>query len=120
MTPNYRREIELILVGVALAKSERDKVMVLAPGSFSKDTEELIDAIRTQKPGPFIKFMSERGIAPEKGMDFIELMVSKIADYNKRERLNMIATQLHNCRVAMGTDEMVEFFKSTLKQVEGM
>jgi hypothetical protein len=46
--------------------------------------------------------------------------VSKIADYNKRERLNMIATQLHNCRVSMGTDEMVEFFKSTLKQVEGM
>lgn len=119
MNPS-RRDIELILLGVTLSKSDRDRVLTLSPGSFSKEIDEVIQAIRDKDAAPARRFFKDRGISLEKGQDFIEAMVARISDMNKRERLNRIASELTMSRGLETSDQMLERFKLALKQVEEM
>lgn len=115
-----RRDLELVLFGVALGKSERDRVLVMKPGSFTRDIDPLFEAIRSQKPGPIVEFFRNRGVVLEKGMDFIDAVMAYVSESNRRARLNRIATELVNCRGGETTQQMVERFKLALKEVEEM
>ena len=120
MTEQQRRDIELVLLGVALAKSERDRVLVLAPGSFTREVEPLIDAIRTQKPKVLAEWLADRGVVLEKGRDFVYATVARVSDLNVRDRLNQIGTQLAHSRGCETTEQMLVRFKNALKQIEDL
>lgn len=120
MNANLRRDIELILLGVSLTKTDRDRVLTLSPGSFSKEVDEVIQGIRDKDAAPAKRFFKDRGVVLEKGQDFIEAMVAKVSDMNKRERLNRIASELMMSRGFESTDQMLDRFKLALKQIEDM
>lgn len=116
---DVRRDIELILLGVLLSKADREKVLTLTPGSFSKEFEPCVEGIRSNVKENVMAFYKSKGVTPEKGKDLVDALVGKIADLNKRERLRHMASQLANTEL-LEVDKAVEHFKRILKQVEAM
>jgi hypothetical protein len=114
-----RHEIELILFGVALAKTERTRVLEgLPPGYCSQDIEPLFDALRTNKPEAVIKFLDERGIVA--GKDIIQTMIVAATEWGRRERMENMLVKMQQSKKYETTEQMRARMLETLKEIEEM
>ena len=113
-----RRDIELILLGIAIAKSERERVLVLPDEAFSKELVPLINSVRKGKPGEFFKWLSARGLAPEKGIEVIDLLVRHVSDLNHRERIQNILRTLNYSSSIEAVDDLKTRVRNALLQIE--
>lgn len=118
MEKNTRRDLELILVGVALAKSERDRVLSLGAAAFTGECSELMDAIARNNPHPVMGWLKERGVVPEKGRDVIDMLIHRIADMNERERLKALFQRLSMCHANETVEQMKARAAALLRTIE--
>lgn len=115
-----RRDIELILLGIAIARSERDRVLVLPDEAFSKELIPLISSVRKGKPTDFFKWLRERGLTPEKGIEVIDLLIQHVSDLNHRERIQNILRALNYSSSIEAVSDLKTRARNALLQIEEM
>lgn len=115
-----RRDIELILLGIAIAKSERERVLVLPDEAFTKELVPLINSVRKGKPAEFFKWLRERGLSPEKGVEVIDLLVRHVSDLNHRERIKTILGALSISAKIEELGDLKQRARTALLQIEEM
>lgn len=106
------RDLSLILLGVALARSERSRVMVLTDNeTVPEDVRAVLVAIRDKDVASLRRFMSQLGITIASGQDVIQAMIDKFVDDAKlqaaRETVSLV-------RMA-ATQSDVDVLRSVLK-----
>jgi hypothetical protein len=112
-----RRDIELVLLGIAITKSERERVMILPDEAFSKEFVPLISSIRKGKPADLFTWLRARGLSPEKGTEVIDLLVRHVSDMNDRERIKMILGALDVSTRIETVSELKARVRNALSQI---
>jgi hypothetical protein len=118
---NTRRDIELILLGIALGKAERPRVLAaIGDGVLSKEFVGPLKSLRTGDPYELTQWLVTREITLEKGKDVIQAIIDKIVDWNERERLQRICKSLTVSSKVEHTSELKERMIKALKELESM
>lgn len=117
-----RAEIELILLGVALAKSpDRQRVLDAFPqGSFGKVRDEVLNAIRQEDKDPVVRFVEARGATVEKGKDIVQSLIDVAYDQNTVKR---VADATKGLFFGGEIDEIpgyIDKLKRALEKLEGL
>lgn len=86
-------ELSLILLGVALTKTDRDRVVsTCTPGTLHESVDPLIDAIGKNKRKPVVDWLQARGVTVPKGKDAIQSCIDAVVeDANERKAREMLS-----------------------------
>lgn len=118
---DHRRDLELVLVGVALTKGDRQRVLAALPaGAFGRETGELLESIRSDNPAAIRNWLDVRGAVLEKGRTAIDAAIHAVLERNKRERLCEIIQGLQYAAKGHTTEELQRQVRESLKELEGM
>ena len=107
-----------MLIGAALVKSERDKILAAIPRTaFSKETEKVMEAIRSQQAQTVIQFLGDRGCVFEKGKEMIQVMIDRIVEENEKQRIKSIVGKLEFAVKCETVQEFKERVTSILREI---
>lgn len=98
MSVDHRRDLELLLLGAALASAERDRILTMLPaGSLARDVDPLLNALRPNSdPEPLRAWLDTRGVVREKGKQTLDCIVDVIESDNHRAQLKAISRELRS------------------------
>lgn len=118
---DHRRDIELLLLGIAISKPERSRVLeAIGDGVLSKEFTGALQSLRTGDPYELMQWLVVREITLEKGKDVIQAVIDKIVDWNERERLQRICKGLTVASKIEHTSELKQRMIEALKELESM
>ena len=80
----YRREIELLLVGMLLGASKRKELSTLLDGQLDKDLCDLVTAISSDRREPVERWLGVRDVTLEHGKNVQQACVEKIQTDNQK------------------------------------
>lgn len=116
-----RRDIELLLLGIAISKSDRPRVLqAIGDGVLSKEFAGALQSLRTGDPHELTQWLVKREVRLEKGKDVIQAVIDKIVDWNERERLQRICKGLTAASKIEDTSELKQRMVEALKELEEM
>lgn len=118
-----RRDIELVLLGVILAKDSpaRERVLDGLPGgSMTGDIEKAFHAVRRQEPDGMIEWLSAHGCQMEKGKDVIQSLIDVIADDNRHQRIKDVCRSLGFASRLESVDELKERLQRAMETLENL
>ena len=124
LNDKHRRDLELILLGVAISKpgeNSRAKVLDELPqGSFTKEIEPLINAVRSNKPEEIASWFAEREIIPEKGECFIGALTKGVDNDNRSKTITDVCRSLGFASRLESAEELIDRLKRAVKQLESL
>lgn len=112
-----RRDLELVLFGIALVRSERGRVLEGVDG-LGGEIGSLLVALRDQDRAPIERWAGDRGLALD-GNDIIASIIAKIQSWMERERLQRICQEVSFSAQVEDTEEIKKRLLEVLKQIEG-
>lgn len=116
-----RRDLELILLGVAIGKAERTRVLTaIGDGVLSREFAGPLKSLRTGDPHELMQWLGSHEITLEKGKDVIQAVIDKILAWNERERLQQICKQLTAASNMEHTEDMKQRMIEALRELEAM
>lgn len=116
-----RRDIELLLLGVAIGKSDRSRVLeAIGDGVLSSEFTGPLRSLRTGDPHELTQWLIKHEISLEKGRDVIQAIIDKIVDWNQRERLQQICKGLTAASKMEHTSDLKDRMIAVLKELESM
>lgn len=94
----HRRELELVLLGIALSKADRDKTLsLIAPGDLSKGVEPLINSLRKGcDTSPLTQWLAERLVVIEKNQPPLNCIYNAIDRDNRHAAVKNLAGELNH------------------------
>lgn len=119
---NLRRDLELILVGAALAPESRQSILALIPDSFlSKEGDQLIRAMREgNDPGALLTWLQDRGAGPTRGGTAIDAVHARIVLENAKQSLKRIALNVQNTAKLGTVKQLVGALEKSLEIAKGL
>ena len=116
-----RRDIELLLLGIAIGKSERPRVLqAIGDGVLSQEFTGPLKSLRTGDPHDLTQWLVEHEVTLEKGKDVVQAVIDKVADWNERERLQNICKGLTAASKLEHTADLKQRMINVLKELESM
>ena len=118
---SYRAELELVLLGVAIAKASRQRVIDAFPtGTFSKTHDQILGSIRSDDPNALLSWLSVRSAKPEKGEDVIQSIIHTIDRDNRHQKVKSICRSLDYASRISSVDELKDRLERALKELESI
>lgn len=117
-----RRDLELVVIGMALALSSREETLAKCPEGFlSADQEVLMQGIRRKEArGDLVEWLKRHGAIIEKECTAADAVIQAIHESNCRASLNQIAVHVTNS-VRLGTvDHVINSLENALEIAKGM
>lgn len=91
----HLRELALILLGAALVKESRQRVIDSIPsGSLVRDVDKLLDSLRNNDYPVVKDWLASRGAVIENGKDGIQACIDAILGECERQRVMQIVKEL--------------------------
>jgi len=112
-----RRELELLLLGMALHKDTREGILKeVSPVVLSPEIGVLFEALQHPKKGqPLLEWLDSRGAKPSKGMTARQAILGAIHLLNARIRLKNAARTLEKTLKIGTNDQVVRVLESALE-----
>ena len=120
MKTNSRRDLELILFGMALHNQTRAELLKeVMPFLLSSEFKDLFDALAGHKPASIIQsWLESRGVVIEKGQTAKDSIVRQIHASNAESELKRKVVALESA-IKLGTaEQVVDKIKSLLESAE--
>jgi hypothetical protein len=118
----FRRDLELVVLGMALAASSREETLAKCPEGFlSAEQESLMRGIRNKEQRDcLIDWLKGRGAVLEKDCTAADAVIQAIHESNCRASLNRIAVNVSNS-VKLGTvDQVINSLENALTVAKGI
>lgn len=92
---DYLRDLGLVLIGYALSKSDRQRILdSVPPGLLIKEMDDLLRSIRSNKPTVLSDWCETRGAILEKGKDCIQAIIDALQGEQRRQRVKSVLQRL--------------------------
>lgn len=118
---SYRRDLELILIGAALTKGDRERVLsVFADFSFSKENDTMLRAIRAGDASVVAAWLNGLGATLSKGKDAIQAIIDAVDEQNKMERVRSICKSLRPAHNLKEVADLKQRLTDALSALEGI
>jgi hypothetical protein len=90
-----QRDLGLILLGMSLVVSDRDRILSSVPvGALGKEIDTLLDALR-EKRWSFVKtYLEARGATIESGKDAVQAVIDAVNTIERRAKIKRIVGEL--------------------------
>lgn len=118
----HRRDLELLLIGAALAAESRDTTLTLVPDGFlSKEGDKLMYSMREGNPtGPLLDWLKERGAGPTRGGSATDAIIGRLTLENAKVSLNRIAVNINNTAKLGTVKQLVAALERSLEVAKGI
>jgi len=120
MKTNNRRDLEIMLFGMALHNDTRSELLKeVMPFLLSSEFKDLFEALGGKKPATVIQsWLESRGVKIEKGQTAKESIIKEIHASNAQSELKRKAIALESS-IKLGTaDQVIDHIKSLLESAE--
>tara|TARA_Y100000389_G_scaffold48812_1_gene44356 strand:- start:13201 stop:13605 length:405 start_codon:yes stop_codon:yes gene_type:complete len=117
-----RRDLELVILGMALAASSREETLAKCPEGFlSAEQEALMQGVRNKDARScLIEWLKGHGAVLEKDCTAADAIIQAIHESNCRASLNRIAINVNNS-VKLGTvDQVINSLENALQVAKGI
>lgn len=115
------RDLSFILVGAALAKDTRSRVLAaIGPGMLDKDADSILSAIRDNDVQRVVTWMDARGASIEKGKDAIQAVIDAIVDATRSEKVRCILSTMRSTATVSDVAVIKEVLQDCLAKLEGV
>lgn len=117
-----RRDLELLILGMALSLSSREEMLAKVPEGFlSAEQEVLMQGIRNKESRTeLIEWLKMHGAIIEKDCTAADAVIHAIHESNCRASLSRIAVNVSNS-VRLGTvDQVINSLENALKVAKGI
>lgn len=116
-----RRDLELILLGLALSESGRAKVLsALSHGDWTREINPLIGSIRDKSPKDLAQWLDSRGVKPEKGQEFVEAIMDTVSRDNAHQNVQRICRGLSNASRVGDITTLKNHLTNALQELENL
>lgn len=125
MTLCKRRDLELLLLGMALHQGSRQEILDQIPSGFlSAEIEELVRGVRGPKRAmALMDWLADRSARPEKGELAVDAVIRAVGHDNQRNQISAIASKV-KAVCSLGTPEQIvsalEKCLSVAKEFDGV
>lgn len=118
-TESRLRDLGLVLLGAALVKSERQRVLdSVAVGALSRELEDLIDGFRTKRLDRVRHWLLARGVDVAKTGDAIAAVADVVNGEAKVRRLRASLAEVPLAAQIEDRSALVERLKKLLEDLE--
>lgn len=113
------RDLGLVLVGLSLSKSDRERVLgCIPPGTLCHELDLLLEAVRTSDPREFRSWLAERSAPIEGGKDAVQAMVDGVLGYARRQRTAAIVAELNAAFKLLDPGELAKKLRECADRME--
>jgi len=122
MKDKKRRDVELILLGVVLGNGpDRERVLNSLPrGSFTKELEFAINAVRDQKRDAVLDWLNQKDITVSNGMDFIDTLIDEVDADNRQQTVRDVCKQLGFASRIESVSELTKRLEKAIETLRGI
>lgn len=108
MSKVKRRDLELMILGMALHQSSRGDILEQLPEGFlSLETEELMRGVRgPNRAAGLMDWLASHEARPEKGELAVDAVIRALRQDNQRNQVSAIATKVRTV-CSLGTPEQI-------------
>jgi len=98
MKDTHLHELSLILLGVALTKTDRQRIVDALPaGSLGNEVDDLIDDVRRKRSASLSCWMAQRGV--QVGKDVIDGILAAVTRERGEREIRAIVSELNYSRL---------------------
>ncbi len=118
----HRRDLELLLIGAALAPESRETTLALVSSGFlSREADALLSAMREgNSTEPLLEWLRERGAGPTRGGTAIDAIYARLTLENAKVSLNRIAIEIQNTAKLGTVSQLVQALERSLEVAKGI
>lgn len=120
LKPEHRRDLELVLLGYALADESRCRqILESLPGDeLSEKTRQLIEAVCAKKTTTVVSWFSDRGVVPGSGKNLMVAMIDRFLEHTRREKVKEIVRTLQYSAKVGSTGALLKKCKDIISLLE--
>jgi len=126
MTPHrikdeFQRDLGLLLVGYALCKADRQRILdSVPPGLLIKEMDDLLRAIRSNKPEAVSDWCEVRGARLEKGKDCIQAVIDALQGERRQQQVKAVLARLNTEIKLLDPVSLSAKLRELADQLDGM
>lgn len=121
-TTNDRRDLECVLVGIAISATQASKEAIgqFGDNAFSETIAPVIGGIRNGNGKPLHSWLAERGAMVTEGRNSIEAVCERIHELNLAPRLRTISSKISTAIGTQNKAEVMEALKQAIEDLEAL
>lgn len=117
----FLRDLGLILVGHALSKTDRQRVLdSVPPGLLLRETDDLLNAIRNNSVEVLTVWCEARGAKIERGKDVIQAIIDALLAEKRRQAVKRILAQLNTSTKILHPGTLAAKLRECADELDGL
>lgn len=112
----HKVDLSLVLIGVALAKSERARVVAIAD-DVDGNAGDALRAIRDNDCAVFTQWLRNAGVTLEKGKDAIQSIVDTVSNDGKVRKARHVAAKVEMVATQSDIDVLRDVLRDALAEL---
>lgn len=121
ISDDHQRDLGLLLVGFALSRSERDRVLdSVPPGLLREECDQLLQSIRMNDPTGLTGWCKARGATLEKGKDVIQAVIDALDQERRRQVVRGVVARLQTSVKLLDAQQLSKKLRECADELDGL
>ena len=117
----FQRDLGLLLVGYALCKADRQRILdSVPPGLLIKEMDDLLRSIRSNKPAVISDWCAARGAKLEKGKDCVQAVIDALQGERRHQQVKAVLARLATSTQLLDPVSLAAKMRELADQLDGL